>query len=693
VAEAKTQPRPLRFGNFELDLRAGELRRAGVKLKLSGQPFKILTILLEHAGEVVTREELREQLWPDTFVDFDHNLNKAINKIREVLRDSAESPRFVETLPRRGYRFIAPVESGEPASKKLAEEGPPKPPPKASLKPLHYGLMVFGVALITVAGMTLWKRVFSDKATLRVIRFTKLTDDGQAKSGPMATDGSRIYFNEQNLVTQVSAEGGEVVALPLPLKAPALLDMSREGHEFLVENDYDFFDTSFWVQPVTGGSPRRVGTVLGSSAGFGADETTILLGMEREVDSVQRDGSSFRRLFATSGIPSYFRFSPDLSTFRFTNFDYSSNARTIMEASANGAGPHKVLDGCCGEWTANGKFFVYQDKRNGRNDLFVLPEERGLWAKRLGKKPFQLTNGPLDFQYPLPSKDGKRIFAIGTSRRSELVRYDARSLAFIPYLPGVSADSVAFSPDGQWVTYTSYSDGTLWRSKIDGTDRLQLTFPPLQVFLPRWSPDGRQIAFNARLPDKVWNIYIVSSEGDTPQRVLPSEETQTDANWSPDGNSLAFGSVGVPHKPIYIIDLASKRVSVLPGSFGFYSPHWSPDGRHMAAIRTEKPQTLYLFDFATQKWSQAFGGEIGYENWSHDGRYIYFESYLAKLARFRIMRFRLSNGKTEELTNLDKIVRLTDSEYANYWFGIAPDDSPLIFCSISAQEIYALELE
>ena len=693
MAEAKTQPRPLRFGNFELDLRAGELRRAGVKLKLSGQPFQILTILLEHAGEVVTREELREQLWPDTFVDFDHSLNKAINKIREVLGDSAESPRFVETLPRRGYRFVAPVASGGPTSKTLAEESPPKPPLKTSLKPLHYALMVFGVALITVAALTLWKNVFSDKATLRVIRFTKLTDDGRTKSGPMATDGSRIYFNEHNLVTQVSVEGGEVVALPLPLKVPALLDMSRGAHEFLVANDDDFFDTSFWVQPVTGGSPRRVGTILGSSAGFGADETTVLLGMEREVDSVQRDGSSFRRLFATSGVPSYFRFSPDLSTLRFTNFDNSSNARTIMEVAANGAGLHKVLDGCCGEWTANGNFFIYQDKRNGRNDLFVLPEERGLWAKRQEKKPFRLTNGPLDFQYPLPSKDGKRVFAIGTSRRSELARYDARSLEFIPYLPGVSADSVAFSPDGQWVAYSSYSDGTLWRSKIDGTDRLQLTFPPLQVFLPRWSPDGRQIAFNARLPDKVWNIYIVASEGGTPQRVLPSEQSQMDANWSPDGNSLAFGSMQVPHNPIYIIDLKSKRVSALPGSLGFYSPHWSPDGRHMAAIRTEKPETLYLFDFATQKWSQAFGGEIGYENWSHDGRYIYFESYLAKNARFRIMRLRLTDGKVEDLTNLDKIVGLTDSEYANYWFGIAPDDSPLIFRSISTQEVYALEVE
>ena len=100
----------IRFATFEVDLQAGELRKGGLKLKLSGQPFQVLAILLERPGEVVTREELQKRLWPDTFVDVDHNLNTAINKIREALGDSSENPRFVETLPRRGYRFIAPVE-------------------------------------------------------------------------------------------------------------------------------------------------------------------------------------------------------------------------------------------------------------------------------------------------------------------------------------------------------------------------------------------------------------------------------------------------------------------------------------------------------------------------------------------------------------------------------------------------------
>src|ERR1700729_3426247 len=110
MVEGLHSPRIISFGIFEVDLLAGELRKAGLKLKLTGQPFQVLAILLERPGDVVRREELQKRLWPDTFVDIDHNLNTAINKIREALGDSAESPRYVETLPRRGYRFIGELE-------------------------------------------------------------------------------------------------------------------------------------------------------------------------------------------------------------------------------------------------------------------------------------------------------------------------------------------------------------------------------------------------------------------------------------------------------------------------------------------------------------------------------------------------------------------------------------------------------
>ena len=131
-----------RFGVFELDLSAGELRKSGVKMRLQGQPFQVLALLLERAGEVVTREELQQKLWPsDTFVDFDHSLNTAINKVREALGDSASSPRYVETLARRGYRFIAPVQADTPKDalpqeKAMANSAGKSPTPNTSFPPV-----------------------------------------------------------------------------------------------------------------------------------------------------------------------------------------------------------------------------------------------------------------------------------------------------------------------------------------------------------------------------------------------------------------------------------------------------------------------------------------------------------------------------------------------------------------------------
>ena len=123
-----TTSRLIRFGTFEVDLRTGELHKKGLKIKLQEQPFQILATLLEHAGDIVTRDELRRRLWPeDTFVDFDQGLNKAINKIREALGDSAENPRFVETLPKRGYRFIAPINGSNGYSEPTEFADDPQP--------------------------------------------------------------------------------------------------------------------------------------------------------------------------------------------------------------------------------------------------------------------------------------------------------------------------------------------------------------------------------------------------------------------------------------------------------------------------------------------------------------------------------------------------------------------------------------
>ena len=590
MTEPEARRGPLRFGNFEVDLRAGELRKAGVKLKFGGQPFQVLTILLERPGEVVTREELQKRLWPDTFVDVDHNLNTAINKIREVLGDSAESPRFVETLPRRGYRFVAPVDGATPPSAEPVEKLPSASPGDRR-RPLYYGLGLAGAVIVMVSVMVLWKTAFRTQAAPKVQSFIKLTHDGQPKFGPMATDGSRIYFTEmlpgaRNVVVQVSVKGGDTAPLTVPLKQPSVLDLSRDGTDLLLANDEviepQYQAHSLWVQPVAGGSPRRVGTIFAGSTGFrasaafGPDGASVIYADRHDVYSAALDGSSPHKVLTTesgaSSGPFAFRFSPDARALRFSQYDPEADTTTVMEAATNGRRSHPMFGGCCGEWTPNGRFFIFQNTLDGKSNLWALPEKRGLWRRNRDEKPTQLTAGPLDFEYPAPSKDGKEIFAIGTSPQAEVVRYDSRISEFVPYLPGISAECLAFSPDGQWVTYTSYPDGLLWRSRVDGSERLQLTFPPLRAELPRWSHDAKQIVFSAKLPDSVYNIFLISSEGGTPQRILPSEQSQMDVNWSPDGNSLIFASDGVLNAPISILDLGTKHVSTLPGSNGRFSP-------------------------------------------------------------------------------------------------------------------------
>jgi Tol biopolymer transport system component len=328
---------------------------------------------------------------------------------------------------------------------------------------------------------------------------------------------------------------------------------------------------------------------------------------------------------------------------RFSQADEQNDSIAIMEAAADGTGLHKMFRGCCGKWTPDGRYFIFENRLDGRIDLWALPEARRFhWQKR-DDKPIQLTAGPLNFVVPLPGKDEKQLFALGESPRAEVIRYDSHTGQFVPYLSGISAEGLAFSRDGQWVTYTSYPDGALWRSKVDGSEQLQLIFSPMRALLPRWSPDGKQIAFNATLPGVAWNVYLVPSDGGTPQRVFPSEQSQMDASWSPDGNSLAFGTFGVSNMPIYTIDPKSKRVSTLPGSTGLFSPRWSPDGKYIAAITTGHPFRLMLFDFATQKWTEETSFEIGYLSWSHDGQYIYFQHW--QTSGEYIARLRLNDRK------------------------------------------------
>jgi DNA-binding winged helix-turn-helix (wHTH) protein len=340
-----------RFGVFELDGRTGELRRDGVKLKLQDQLFQVLLRLLGRPGEIVSRDELRSALWSDdTFVDFDTGLNTTIKRLRETLGDSADNPIFIETVPRRGYRFIAPVsESGS-----VPLSSPQRTEVAANNKVRTGFRLGLAVALTVLLVAFSFKRVsVSGAPPERMLSFAQLTSDGQAKVGPLLTDVSRIYFSEVLpsgwILAQVSARRGQTISIPTSLSDPRPVDISPDQTELLVLSvkgpmAKELRGMELWVVPVAGGSARPVGNVLARDAAWGADGETILYADGHEIRLVNKDGSNRRTFLSVPGYPEYFRWSPGRRRLRFTMTDHHMGvSASLWEVAANGSGLHRLL--------------------------------------------------------------------------------------------------------------------------------------------------------------------------------------------------------------------------------------------------------------------------------------------------------------------------------------------------------------
>jgi Tol biopolymer transport system component len=263
---------------------------------------------------------------------------------------------------------------------------------------------------------------------------------------------------------------------------------------------------------------------------------------------------------------------------------------------------------------------------------------------------------------------------------------------FVPFLAGISAGELDFSRDGKWVTYVSYPEGTLWRSRLDGSDRLQLTNSSSLANLPRWSPDGTEIVYVDYQIGKPLRLLMVSSQGGAPQELASEPHNQVDPVWAPDGKRVAYGRhgiVGEEELSIKILDLESRHITTLPGSEGLYSPRWSPDGRYLAASPQDSKKLL-IYDFKTERWSDWLNedGAVGFINWSPDSKYLYYDNIFTEHATFR--RIRVGSTRSELVNDLKGLRRYAAP--MGSWSGVAPDGSPLFSRDLSTDEIYALDL-
>ena len=568
MEEAVHSPRIVRFGTFEVDLPAGELRKGGVKLKLTGQPFQVLAILLERPGEVVTRQELQKRLWPDTFVDVDHNLNTAINKIREVLGDSAESPRFVETLPRRGYRFIGelerPVQPVVEAAVEPVTTGEPDRSSDSRKLWWKVAAVIVTVSIIVVGAGVIYRRFKpqrpQEQAVLTAVPFTALP--GQETAPAFSPDGSRIAFAWNGDPTP-GTKGFDLYVKAIG--SETLLRLTRHPSE--------------WISPAWSPDGTQIALHRIAGADTGIYVVPALGGPERKLHSTRMPG--------TWGAMSMISWSPDGRWIAFNNAPGDEHAMMSL-LSTETLETDRLLNGAnCLEqgqpaFSHGGEYLAYWCFRTlGEAGLYSLPLPDGkpkmigplrAWPQGLtwsaddekliyshqNTSSFQLgevtvATGSVkrlalegSAQLPTVSPKGDKLAYSSVSLslniwRRDLLHPDAQAVEPIPSSRRQS--DAQYSPDGKRIVFSSERSGRqgVWISRDDGSNLVQLSNPNYESGSPQWSPDGTRIAFDS-LPHDRWEIYVADVAERKPRKLITNISGVIQPYWSRDGKWIFFTS-------------------------------------------------------------------------------------------------------------------------------------------------------
>jgi DNA-binding winged helix-turn-helix (wHTH) protein/Tol biopolymer transport system component len=692
-----------RFGDVEVREREFSLVKAGEALPVEPKAFRVLLHLLRNPQKLIPKEELLNAVWGETAVS-ENSLTRSIALLRRLLGDEARDPRFIETVATVGYRWVCKVEPTEESAGAEEARAEPIVAPRGEKTAGSRKLVwVWALAGGGVLGLCLAGAVWYLRRPLpppRIAAYKQLTHDGKTK-GLAATDGSRLYvnFSSPNLIAQLGVNGGEFATLPIAMPGTDIFitDVSPDGSNALI-NDHELGHSSYsmWIAPVLGGAAKRLDD--GYFGAFSPDGGSVIYSTTAgDIFMIRPDWTARHKLAGVAPVPAGgaafgFAWSPDGKSIRF-----STSNNSLWEMYADGSGLHRMFPDwtehpgqCCGRWTRDGGLYLFL----AGAQIWALDERRSLF-RRPSPVPIQVTSGPILWGGPLSARDGKTIFVDGSTVRGELSRIDPKTGSLRPFLGGISAQDVSFSPDGKSVTYVAFPEGTLWRVDRDGSHRIQLTQPPDYAGNPRWSSDSKEIVFGTISPNGRSSIRRISAADGTPLWLMSEDSAEAhDPNWSPDGTRVLYclgvpSSVATAKQDLRIVDLRSKQTTILPGSEGKWSPRWSPDGRFIAAFFDGPQQpSLPIFDSTTRKWHTVqVKGDLEYLSFSHDNRFIYFLRHGRDQGVFRIP---VVGGKEE------RVVDLTDWHLAGFFgfsMSLDPDDAPLVLRDTGSEDIYALTLE
>ena len=581
-------------------------------------------------------------------------------------------------------------------------------PRPGRLASLATGLALFGFGVLaTLVG----GRALGPGPPPRVTGYRPILGGLPRPPAAWATDGQRVYYTVdregRHEVWQAPLAGGEPARVDVPFQQALVADASPKHPAILVIGwnggltEYEQRDLPLWIVPVPAGAARNTGLSVRSAAWSPDGEHLAVTGGSDDYGSklpgsvlvARADGSSAREVYRGEAETQWIRWSPDGGRLRFGVFDTATSEWWCLEVASDGSSPaRRVGRGQRGSWSADGERFVFGDwgasggtqaTTGPRFNLYTAPG-RGAWDE---EESTPLTFGPFDFSGPVFTPGGRRIIAAGTLLRMELLRYVGARSGFerAADLPG---SLVEFSPDGGWMAWLDPSSLTLWRSRRDGSGRLQLTVPPAAVGLFKWSPDSRRLVFVA---DKVGGrepraVHVISRDGGSVESFAdPNGNSVWDPCWL-GGSTIAWGNLRGDGAAVWTADLGSGRVAKLPGSDVMMGAKCSPDGRILAARAWSLGYWLYRPQEG--RWeSLGQPSDLWYPTWARDGATVYGLS----LDERAIYRFRVGRPGREKVTDLGSVQPA--APWFDAWMGLDPDDAPLVLRSSGLTDLFVLDYE